>query len=134
MELSSRDKELLDSFDISIFKSAVAYLENARHTSCQPGKSSNINSPQLNKLKFPRDRPPPVQAFEGRFEVLSKKYANEANSAKIRTKQAKRPNVGIFNQKTGLENEDLGNLQEIDWKARYSGQSRKHLRLFKGSR
>jgi hypothetical protein len=129
MELSPKDKQLLDSFDISIFKSAVAYLENARHSSCQPVKSSDFRQTHLKKLKIPKEKIPPLHPFESRFEVLSKKYGNEVNSAKIRPKQGKRKDLGIFHSKIGLENEE-----DNDWKSRYSGMSRKHLKLFKGSR
>ena len=48
--LSTNDKKLLESFDISLFKSAVAYIQNIRHQSCKPVNISD-GIVSMNKYK-----------------------------------------------------------------------------------
>lgn len=83
--LSIKDQKLLDSFDISIFKSAVAYLQSSRHNSCQPGVVHELKSPGLGKYKNIRDKEPPLLPVESRLASLCQKYVKGSKILKSRT-------------------------------------------------
>ena len=74
--LSPRDRKFLDSYDISMFKSAVAYLQNSRHNSCQPGKIAEPRSPFQSKFKHLKEIEPPLLPIESRLAALCKKYVS----------------------------------------------------------
>lgn len=99
-ELSPKDKKLLESFDISIFKSAVAYIQSNRYNSCQPTWSSEGKSPGQGKM-FIKDREPPLLPMESRIAILSKKYGNDSFAVKNKSKVENRGKiVDIFHYKT----------------------------------
>jgi hypothetical protein len=97
-ELSPRDKKLLDSFDISMFKSAVAYIQNHRYNSSQPTWNSEGKSPpQQKKIK---DKEPPLLPMESRIAILSKKYGSDSFAVKTKKSNENRAKiVEIFHYK-----------------------------------
>jgi hypothetical protein len=86
-DLSSNDKKILDSYDISIFKSAVAYLQNSRHSSCQPNFFSEKRSNVVPKYKIKRDTEPPLLPVESRLAVVYKKYSPDVQTVRKKIKQ-----------------------------------------------
>lgn len=99
-EISPKDKRLLESFDISMFTSAVAYLQNARNSSCQPSKNLDSKSPVISWKKSLKKPEPPLLPIESRIAILTQKYGVDSNAIVKRTKIENRQKiVEIFNYK-----------------------------------
>lgn len=117
-ELSAKDKKLLQSFDISMFKSAVAYLQSNRHNSCIPAFISENKSP-AQAFKALRNKEPPLLPMESRIAILSKKYGSDSYAVKNRNKSENRGKiVEIFNYKTKtlpcVEGKSAGSVLRVD--------------------
>ena len=78
-ELTTKDKQFLDAYDISMFKSAVAYIQNNRHTSCQSGVADR-KSPIVSKCKHLKEAEPPLLPIESRIANMCKKYSSESRA------------------------------------------------------
>lgn len=131
--ISPKDKKLLDSYDISIFKSAVAYIQNSRHTSCNPGVQ-DTKSPLLKQHKNLKEIKPPLLPIESRLASYYQKFSHEYHGVKKPYKiEAKQKSPVIddyeannFPHKDKKQHEQLNKNNEIGLaRARYSRQMRR---------
>ena len=137
-DLSCTDKKLLDSFDISIFKSAVAYLQNSRHNSCQPKNYSESKSPSIQKSWQIKEKDPPLLPIESRNACLYKKYVSESYGFRKNIRKNFKPKLMDRNEIRipGFKNLEvkgygkmspvLNNDIKLNDKIRYSSQLRKN--------
>ena len=117
-ELSPKDKKLLQSFDISMFKSAVAYIQSNRYNSCQPTLRPEGKSPGQAKKPL-RHKELPLFPMESRIAVLSKKYGSDSYAVRTKYKTESRGKiVEIFNYKSkplvDYEAKHAGSILTID--------------------
>lgn len=131
-EISPKDKRLLESFDISMFTSAVAYIQHARNSSCQPSKSLESKSPVITWKKSLKKPDPPLLPIESRIAILTQKYGVDSSAIVKRTKLENRPKiVEIFNYKRREPSESessVKSVRNIDELQSDKGRFTKHLR------
>jgi hypothetical protein len=131
-EISPKDKRLLESFDISMFTSAVAYIQHARNSSCQASKSQESKSPVITWKKSLKKPDPPLLPIESRIAILTQKYGVDSSAIVKRSKFEHRPKiVEIFNYKRREipESENIvKSVRNIDELHSDKGRFTKHLR------
>ena len=114
--LSTNDKKLLESFDISLFKSAVAYIQNIRHQSCKPVNISD-GIVSMNKYKHKKEKIIPLIPIENRLVHLYKKYSFDCSVVKNKFRQDVRLEILEGKEKKSKKNifqgQDKGNLRQI---------------------
>ncbi|OMJ90156.1 hypothetical protein SteCoe_7550 [Stentor coeruleus] len=131
--ISPKDKKFLDSYDISIFKSAVAYIQNSRHTSCNPVVHDS-KSPLLKQHKNLKEIKPPLLPIESRLASYYQKFSHEYHGvkkpykieAKVKNSEIEEYEVNNFPHKDIKQHEQLIKNNEAELgRSRYSRKMRR---------